>query len=173
MSQYSHFASMTAADPAGGQFWSSVLSGTVSGVVAGLIVAGALACVRHRNRPTVEAIATSENRATLRNNGFRALVVGGSRAYHDGNFLSAIDLSGRTSGIMLPGRDSVVLRIERLEIGAGFQLSVRRIALWRTIVNRLPDDYHQWSVDPIELDDPGSTKRHEGWTNIELTLKSM
>lgn len=120
----------------------------------------------------MESFSVSEGRVTLRNNSLYSQVIGGSRAHHDQNFLSTTDAGARTSGFIVKRKDSIVLRSEHLEVGNPFQISIKRIPIWKTLLRR-EADYYQSEVDPFDLHDAETAKKHKGWKYIDLSLKAI
>lgn len=153
--------------------WESISSGTISGVVAGLIVAATLGVLNQLNRPRFELRQVAPNLAVLKHSRWGAVVMGGSYAFERGAVLcTAEGFRAGTGGIYLPGRSETVLRTDaglgELQVGEVVSISFRR-APWFPI-HRTPRmaRAHSWHVDPIEV------KNHWwkwlGWRQYSLVL---
>lgn len=154
-------------------FWSSVASGTVSGVVAGLMVSLTLAFLNYRSKPLFEVKVAQDNIVVLFYRGLRPAVIGGTWELGKGTILTTSDgFRAGTYGICLPPQSETAFSADYLGIGESFAMSIRFIPLWRYILRRLPEDHTEWEAFPPDLYQPNSNRTHKGWKIYNLTLKA-
>lgn len=143
------------------------------GVVSGLIVAGVLTIFRFLDKPQFAAIAGPENTVTMFNNRLRPAVIGGTWAMCEGSVVSENSPRGGEHGILLRPRTSTVLkRSEYLSLGETFDMTIRYVPLWRHVVKRLPADYLQWQMDPVNLATTSTAQQRRKWRRFPIMLKS-
>lgn len=94
-----------------------ISSGTVSGLISGLLVAFALGILDKTSKPRLELQRINDETALLRNNGFRTVAFGDTFALEKGNDLlyPKDGFRGRLSEMRCEGRNEIV-------VGCGIQL---------------------------------------------------
>lgn len=151
--------------------WESIISGSISGVIAGLVVAGALYLIR----PKFELRQITPSLAVLHHHGLHAVILGGSYAFERGQVLSTAEgFRAGTGGILLPRFSDTVFRIDiagagPLAVGEVVTISYRKAPPFLKYRPKMTRRTYGWDVDPIEL--YGSPKKeHCGWKTRNLVL---
>lgn len=142
--------------------------GVVSGVISGLIVSVALGLWGYFRRPPLELIHVAEQRAVLKNNRYKAVVIGGAWEFDNGNVLYRPDgFRGGEGGFYIPKFGEFVVGTSYFAPGQTADIaykyvksekdSVKRIHLEETnvveasqVVNN-PNEYPEWRLAHVTL----------------------
>ncbi|KAB1550739.1 hypothetical protein [Corynebacterium sp. 321] len=96
----------------------ALILGIISGVISGFLVSFSLWFADYLRRPPVELIYSGENRATLRNNRFRPVVVGGSWRPCGGSAIRRADgYRGGEGGFYIPRLGRTYVATEQFHPG--------------------------------------------------------
>ncbi|WP_220184603.1 hypothetical protein, partial [Corynebacterium sanguinis] len=102
--------------------------GIISGVISGFIVSGVLWFWSVKQRDPLEMIFVAPNRAFLRNNRLRTVVVGGSWELEKGAVIyRGDDFRGEDHGLVVARFEALPVRTHMLQPGQSATVSVKRL----------------------------------------------
>ncbi|STC69272.1 hypothetical protein [Corynebacterium pilosum] len=153
--------------------WESIAAGTISGVIAGLIVAAALGVLNQWNRPRFQLRQVAPNTAVLTYSRWPPVVIGGSYALERGSVLSTAEgFRAGTGGIYLVGPSETVLRTDaglgELNVGEVVDISYRFAPWFPLDRSKRMMRAVSWEVDPF--DTQPRWWRWWGWKRYTLVL---
>lgn len=122
------------------EFSDSVITGTLSGVISGLLVALTLGVIEQTASPKLELRRIDKNTALLKNNGFRPVAFGGTYAFEKGPHLlyPKDGFRGQISEMRCNARSEIVVGCA---IHLGESLSITYKPIWPSFFQK--DSHHQ------------------------------
>ena len=127
--------------------------GIISGIISGLIVSVVLWVWDVRRRDALEMVFVAPDRAFLRNNRLRAVVVGGSWELEKGQVIfRGDDFRGEGHGLVIGRFETLPVRTHMLQPGQPAFVSVKRLPFrLKTLSEMELRKWEQADVDPIEF----------------------
>lgn len=111
----------------------AIVSGTLSGLVSGLLVASMLDMIERRSRPRLELHQINEDTALLRNNGFRSVAFGDTFIFEQGNcqLYPKDGFRGHISEMRCKGHDEIVVGC-KASLGDTVSITYKLLWWWQT-----------------------------------------
>ncbi|WP_288866119.1 hypothetical protein [uncultured Corynebacterium sp.] len=127
-----------------------MLVGIVSGIISGFIVSGVLWVWNVLRRDPLELRFVAPNRAFLRNNRLRTMVVGGSWEIEKGaTIYRGDDFRGEDHGLVIQPFETLPVRTHMLQPGQPTMVALKRLPIR---LGRLPDsklrEWERAEIDP-------------------------
>lgn len=106
----------------------SLFVGIISGITSSIIVSLLLWMARHHRRPPVDLIHVAANRAMIRNNRCRPIIIGGAWELGNGNVLYRPDgFRGGAAGFYISGYSRFEVGTSRFNVGQTADICFKRV----------------------------------------------
>ncbi|AEG83394.1 hypothetical protein [Corynebacterium ulcerans] len=146
----------------------NLLIGVVSGVISGFIVAACFWFASYKRKPPLELIHVAENRAVLKNNRLRPVVVGGAWEMGNGNVFYRPDgFRGGDGGFYIPRFGEFIVGTTHFKPGQTADIAYKYVnhekdptkRIWLEESNTIdvsevvihPKKYPDWKLDRVLL----------------------
>ena len=147
----------------------AIATGTISGILSGLIVAGTIKVISSAMTDTFSFSHVGNEKSVLSYRGSRPIVIGGSFLLGEGPVLTTAD--GRRagqSGIVVRPRSLTVFDTGRVQPGEPFDFTYRKVPWLRFNKLERTGELYRWECDVMEFYNDSKPKK--GWKLASAVL---
>ena len=148
----------------------NLITGVVSGIISGFLVAIALWVFEHLRKPDIELHYLGSQRAVIKNNRFKAVVIGGAWEFENGEVFYRPDgFRGGTRGFYIPRYGDFIVGTSHFGPGQTADVAYKRVKNTNDFQERvrLEEKFRVEVFDVIS-----KPEKFPGWKLARLAFKA-
>lgn len=148
----------------------NLITGVVSGIISGFLVAIALWIFHNLRKPDLELCYLGSERAVIKNNRFKAVVIGGAWEFDNGEVFYRPDgFRGDTRGFYIPRYGDFIVGTLHFGPGQTADVAYRRVRNTNDFPERVRlEEKFQVDVSNVVME----PEKFPGWKLTRLTFKA-